>query len=170
MEKLTCHVCGEQQTKDKFPPRWQNKTDSDRVSRRRPMCSACELGRYLKSKHKNYQNYLRYLVGKARTRSKKTNNISFKDLTEKHLIELFQKQNGLCAVSKLPLTWTHDEGHTHSGTRRGTNISLDRIDPEGPYSKDNVRLVCDRVNKIKSNMNDDDLYFWCAQIASSIRS
>ncbi len=78
------------------------------------------------------------------------------------LVSLFEEQNGLCALSGLPMTWMHEGLSSNHGSRRGTNISIDRINSEAGYSPENVRLVCDRVNKMKSNMSDGDLYFWSA--------
>lgn len=165
MTSLLCRACKQDLPEKNFGPRWKKMVDG-RLDGYKPICAACEKEKNQKSRHANYSNYLKYLLGKAKQR-----NVPFnRDLTANVLIELFKQQGGLCAVSNLPLTWTYDEGHAQSGNRRGTNISIDRIDSAGPYSKNNVRLVCDRVNKIKSNMNDDDLYFWCAQIASSMRS
>jgi hypothetical protein len=165
MTFLLCRACKQDLPEKNFGPRWK-KMVNGRLDGYKPICSKCENEKNKQSRHSSYIHYLKYLRGKTNSRKTPVH----RDFTANFLLELFHQQNGLCAVSKLPMTWTYDEGHAQSGSRRGTNISIDRINSDGPYSKDNVRLVCDRVNKIKSNMNDDDLYFWCAQIASSMRS
>lgn len=49
---------------------------------------------------------------------------------------LWAKQNGICAVSGLPMT-----------LERGVNaVSMDRIDSTGGYTIDNIMLVCRWVN------------------------
>jgi len=85
------------------------------------------------------------------------------------LCGLFKEQQGLCAVSNLPMTWMHEGLSSNHGSRRGTNISIDRIDPDIGYVPGNIRLVCDRVNKMRSNMTDGDLYFWCAVLTNALQ-
>jgi hypothetical protein len=80
-------------------------------------------------------------------------------LTEEALIELLAKQDGKCALTGLTLTCTLEKGN-----RTWTNASIDRIIPGGPYVLDNIRLVCARVNIMRSNMSDDELRYWCSLI------
>lgn len=170
MSVLICRVCQKELGVENFGPRWRTLKRGENRDGYKPICTPCEREKLTQSRHRTYSHYLTYLRGKAAQRSKERKLTFAQNLSATYLIELFEKQKGLCAVSKLPLTWTPDEGLANSGDRRGTNVSIDRIDSNGPYSRENVRLVCDRVNKIKSNMSDDDLYFWCAQIASSMRN
>lgn len=41
------------------------------------------------------------------------------------------------------------------------NMSIDRIDPNKGYTKDNVQLVCAQVNMMKSDMSLEELYMFC---------
>lgn len=41
------------------------------------------------------------------------------------------------------------------------NASVDRIDPGKDYSIDNVRLVCNHVNMMRSNLSDNELLNYC---------
>ncbi len=66
------------------------------------------------------------------------------------LMEKFAAQNGCCAVSGIRLTWSQ-------GKVLATSISLDRIDPTGGYSSDNLRLVCQAVNAFKGRMSDSEM-------------
>ena len=103
-------------------------------------------------------------------RAKKKEHEVSDELDVEFLLGIYQEQQGLCAISGLPLTWGYEgQEHANSGDRRGTNISIDRIDSSRGYVPGNVRLVCDRVNRIKSNMDDTDLYFWCCQISATMR-
>lgn len=67
------------------------------------------------------------------------------DITVEWAVELYDNQNGKCALTGLPL----DTGpvRAESGRdRRPFRPSLDRIDSSRGYTKDNVRLVCSCVN------------------------
>lgn len=78
----------------------------------------------------------------------KTRNLDF-DLDYKFLLNLFKKQNGLCFYSGIPMK-------TH-GTKDYDTISLDRVDSNKGYIKNNVVFCLNSVNIMKSNHNLSDL-------------
>jgi hypothetical protein len=45
-----------------------------------------------------------------------------------------------------------------------TNVSVDRIDSNKGYLKDNVQLVCMVINQMKSDLNLDELKYYCQEI------
>lgn len=73
---------------------------------------------------------------------------------------LWDRQQGLCAISKHPMTHLRGQG------RVMTNISIDRIDSSKGYTKDNVQLVCHIVNLMKQDLTVDELKTWCNRIVS----
>ncbi len=75
------------------------------------------------------------------------------------LNELWHLQDGKCAVTGVQLT--HIQGQ---GFRIWTNVTLDRIDNDRGYARDNIRLVCRAVNYMKAAMSDEDLLKWAAMI------
>lgn len=75
------------------------------------------------------------------------------------LKELWANQEGKCAVSGVLLT--HIQGQ---GFRVWTNVTIDRIDNDRGYSKDNIRLVCRAVNYMKAAMSDDEMLRWASLI------
>jgi len=83
------------------------------------------------------------------------------ELTAEDLMELYRKQEGKCAISGELMTFRVGKGRTL------TNCSLDRIDPMGVYTKDNVQLVCHVVNIMKHNLSEQDFTFWCKLIAKN---
>jgi hypothetical protein len=85
----------------------------------------------------------------------KTRKIKF-NLTKKQLWELFQKQNGKCALTFLPLDLTRDEGNSIR-----ENASLDRIDSAGSYEIKNVRWLHKDVNLMKNVLSDSRLVELC---------
>ena len=48
--------------------------------------------------------------------------------------------------------------------RINTNISIDRIDSSVGYVRGNVQFVCDIVNRMKSDLSQEELYEWCGLI------
>lgn len=66
------------------------------------------------------------------------------------LMEIWRAQDGRCVISGITMTWA-------KGRVLPTSISLDRIDPNGGYSKDNLRLVCQAVNSFRGRMLDSEM-------------
>lgn len=108
-------------------------------------------GQYTKDYYsKNPLNFFRSSLQK---KQHKRENISAEFLSE-----LFDKQNGLCAISKEPLTIIRGQG------RVMTNASIDRIDSFKPYAEDNIQLVCLIVNLMKQQLTLEELKSWCYKI------
>lgn len=80
-----------------------------------------------------------------------------------YLNELWIKQNGLCAITNLPMTYIFGNGRTL------TNVSVDKINPDGSYTKDNVQLVLMVINQIKSNLTNKQLIFYCEHILKNLK-
>lgn len=82
-------------------------------------------------------------------------------LTTEDLLDIWNKQKGLCALSGFPMTYIFGEGRQH------TNISIDRIDNTKSYEKDNIRLVCTIVNTMRNTLDDSELITWCRRIVNN---
>lgn len=67
------------------------------------------------------------------------------------LVDLYNEQEGKCALSGLEM----DLGYI--STRNPKVCSIDRINNDNPYTKDNIRLVMLCVNHFKLTMSDDDM-------------
>jgi hypothetical protein len=79
------------------------------------------------------------------------------------VIELGHAQHGRCALTGLPF----DLREIGTGrARRPFAPSLDRIDGEGGYTKDNVRLVCQAVN-FALNRFGEDVFYEIAEAAAA---
>jgi len=83
----------------------------------------------------------------AKVRSREFN------LTVDDLKEILNYQNNQCVFTGLEFS---DQNI----------ISLDRIDSDKGYNKDNVQLVTVRANKMKSDMTDEEFIYYCELIAS----
>lgn len=80
-------------------------------------------------------------------------------LTRVDLLDLLEKQNYKCALSGRPLTCK-----LNKGTKFPTNASVDRIIPGGPYTKDNIQLVCRALNSWRADLTVDEFRDWCKSV------
>ena len=81
----------------------------------------------------------------------KYSNLPF-DLTIDELVELWESQNGKCAVSDLPFNKRNNKWF-----RDPYNPSLDKIDPQLGYVKGNVRFVLEAVNAALNEWGLDEV-------------
>jgi hypothetical protein len=102
---------------------------------------------------------LRHRLLGARDRAIKQN-ISF-SLDLESIIDLWYAQNGMCALSGLPMTFELKQG------RVPTNVSIDKIDRTLGYIKGNIQLVCMACNQIKSDLTDAEMYNFCKNIVKN---
>lgn len=77
------------------------------------------------------------------------------DLTLDFLMDLFEAQDGKCALTGLPLHFTGEFWDV---------LSIDRKIPDEGYTKSNVQLVVNRVNAIKGNLSMEELLVICRLI------
>ena len=122
----------------------------------RHSCTACRKQQGRKATASSPTSYLRSWckrgAGKGAHREV---NITLEDLLQK-----WGDQQGRCAVTNMAMTFSPKS--LKLGT--GLNVSVDRINPEQNYTPKNVRLVCHRVNVMRSSGDDSDLVWWCQQI------
>lgn len=88
--------------------------------------------------------------GNNQRRSKKPFDIDI-DL----IYDLYQRQNGKCRYTGEDFTL--EKGHPG-------NISIDKIDPELGYVKDNVQLVCWAVNRAKGDLTEAQFINMCKAV------
>jgi hypothetical protein len=81
------------------------------------------------------------------------------ELDRDFLYEMLQKQDYKCALSGVEMTCILEQG-----TVSLTNASIDRVVVGGPYSKDNIRLVCAIVNKMRWTMDDETFVNYCKKV------
>lgn len=80
------------------------------------------------------------------------------DIDQDFLLDLLAKQQFKCAVTGLDMTLTSGQGRTP------TNVSVDRINPNLGYTRDNVRLVCSVINTMRGTMSDTELAEWAQHV------
>jgi hypothetical protein len=74
----------------------------------------------------------------------------------KDIVAFWQDQNGVCAYSGRKMTL--DAGKLET-------VSIERIDSSIGYTKDNTILVCQAINRMKSDFGYDDFYELCRDVA-----
>lgn len=156
--KLLCHCCGEYKDISEYSP---NGGSNHIRNNRRSICRTCSTLRQ-KQNNKNLPDEqklmkcLRWRWLSARDRSKRQNidfSISIDDIKD-----LWAKQNGICALSGINMTYELQNGRTP------TNVSIDKIDRTKGYVPGNIQLVCMACNQIKSDLSEDVMYKFCKSI------
>lgn len=160
--KLLCHICGKYLDPEHFNLAGGNKYSIRNGRDKR--CSRCKLEQN-KQARENYSENVklqkvlqeRWLGAKDRATIK---GIPF-SISKEDLVELWNNQDGLCSISKIPMTFELDKGRVF------TNVSLDQKNPGQGYTKDNIQLVCSAVNQLKSNWDMDTVVYICKQIVNN---
>lgn len=109
-------------------------------------CKECSRKRENEIKSNNLRAYFSDLL-KTSKESAKKRNIDCYELDVDFLVELYDLQDGKCAITGIPMTHIAGQGIVP------TNISMDRINSSIGYTKDNVQLTCRFINHAKMNMS-----------------
>ena len=110
-------------------------------------CRLCSRDIYYKTKQKDSYVFGRFITN-IKSRCKKTNR-EF-GLTEKFIADLYIKQNGKCALSGIELL--------------EDNMSIDRIDSNKGYTKNNIQWVDLNINRMKTNLIQEDFIELCGKV------
>lgn len=154
---LRCHICNEYLPVDNFGHSDHYPYRDNHDGR----CRKCKT-KQANDRKKNLteeQGLLKMLQTRflaARDRSRRQN-LPF-DITKEYLKELWDKQDGKCAISGIKMSFEQCKGRTP------TNVSIDQINHKNGYIMGNVQLVCMAVNQMKSDMEMEDLYMFCNAI------
>jgi hypothetical protein len=79
------------------------------------------------------------------------------ELNVSDIAKCWEQQQGICAYSGRPMT-------LESG--RLETVSIERIDSAIGYTPENTILVCQAINRMKSDFGFDDFYNLCRDVAS----
>lgn len=155
MKKFNCE-CGENNKENFYPDR-------------KNICKSCVKGkaksRYQSMSEEQKKEYkdkqkkwgvdnpfrLRFLAIKNRC---KTYGVEL-GIDDTYLEELFKKQNGKCFYSGLDMTFERDGKYI---------MSVDRVDSNKGYIKDNVVLCCSIVNSMKNTLTTEEFLFIIKQL------
>ena len=76
---------------------------------------------------------------------------------------MWEMQDGKCALSGMLMTHQRD-GTYGDRKQKDFNASIDRINPQGPYVRENVQLVAARVNTMKHTLGEEMFIWWVKNI------
>lgn len=162
----SCHFCKKVKPLSDF---YSNGCFTDGVKKYRTKCKECVLQKSkldfvknypskLEVKHKNYKNYLSTLLNRVNKRNKKGSS----NLDMPYVLNIYESQNGCCAICGSKMT--HSIGETK------TNISFDRIDSSLGYIKGNLHLTCYICNIIKNKFSLEEVVEMCEKIVKFQKS
>ena len=148
--RKTCKICGETKNIDNFYK-----------SQRGLKCKDCALQitrEYKKQKRKDLEFRKSEVIKQKERRVRLWQNTLIHDskrgrehtLTVNDINEMYQSQNGLCYWFNIPLIPSDNSKHPQQP-------SLDRLDRNKGYTKDNVVLACYSAN---IGRNENDLETW----------
>lgn len=84
------------------------------------------------------------------------------NITLKDIKDLYVKQNEKCAISGIKMTTEFIPGEAKWSRRH--NMSVDRINSNGSYTKDNIQLVCCIINIMKWDLDQNHFIDMCKNI------
>lgn len=87
-------------------------------------------------------------------------------VTREEAFALYAAQNRTCALSGRPIYFTT----LRTRYNRYTTASLDRIDPNKGYSKENIQWVHKIVNMLKGSLSQSELIDWCSAVTLHLTS
>jgi len=152
VDSQTCTLCNTELLLDQFEQYPSGKW--------RKQCEPCRMQHKQRKRHmvmqQSHEAYLRNLHTKLKSTRKKTHPWN---LVPEDLIEIWDKQKGRCAVSGVALTH-----HLDGSGAKEFNASIDRINNDQGYSRDNVRLVAYRINIMRHTLSLDMFWWWVKTI------
>lgn len=83
------------------------------------------------------------------------------NLTREILLKILERQNYRCALTGRKLTCNLEKG-----VKFPTNASVDRIEAKGPYTEDNIQIVCRAVNGFRLDESIEDFVGWCRDVVN----
>jgi len=147
MKKFIC-ACGENQ-KENFNPNRRTicKNCIKQKSRSKYQMMSDEEKKLYKDKQRKWgvdnPFRLRFLAIKNRS---KTYNIEL-NFDDSYIEELYKKQEGKCFYSGLDMTFERDGKYI---------MSVDRVDANKGYVKDNIVLCCSIINSMKNTLSTEE--------------
>lgn len=160
--KLKCHKCGKWLDPEEFGSHQEYKYRNNKDKR----CKKCKVIQTREARSKYSESVRlykliqeRWLAARDRANRK---NIPF-TITKEDIINLWNCQNGRCAISRIPMTFDMDNGRVF------TNLSLDQKVPGQGYTNENIQLVCQAVNQLKSDWNMDIILYLCQSIVDNYK-
>jgi len=127
----------------------------------RGICQQCVTLQRARKTSATPESYLRVLNVQLKSQRLKQD-IEY-GITTEDVIDMWEMQGGKCALSGMLMTHQRD-GTYGDRKKKEFNASIDRINPQGPYVRENVQLVASRVNTMKHTLGEDMFIWWVKNI------
>jgi AraC-like DNA-binding protein len=90
------------------------------------------------------------------------------ELTTQDLQDVWDAQDGKCYYTGIPMANSPTNREYRALSHRADLVSLDRKNPDGHYTKDNIVFCCSCINFAKNDWSEDEFKAFLTQIVSSI--
>ncbi len=153
---ITCDWCGKEFYRIK-----KKVNESKKKGKKIYCCRKCQNDGNKESQSDEYTMF-RTMFHSAKDHARRKNKQI--DITLDDIKSLWEKQGGKCNLSGDELVF----GKTVYDKKHGGNTaSLDRINNDNGYLKDNIQIIHKLVNHLKSNMSQNVFIEWCEKIAAT---
>lgn len=129
--------------------------EEDFLAKQKGAMYCCDSHRVLHKRNTDSYTYFQYICSHSKKR---------KTLSPQDLMELWEEQDGRCALTGIQMTKILGKGKIL------TNVSVDRIEAGGPYVKENVQLVCCAINIFRGNLSVEEFQWWCKKVVNHAES
>lgn len=134
-------------------------------------CRTRELMREAKlgnRKHTNYKHFAPYFLRQIKRHLTRGNNRKLEfNLTVKDLDELYENQEGYCYYSGRYLMLP-DFSLGHKYQQSDYDVSVDRIDANKGYTKENCVLCIRQINQMKMDLTVQEFYNLCNDVSNNL--
>jgi hypothetical protein len=115
-------------------------------------CKICALNTARQDRN-SVDGRINFIYSNAKRNLKRPSKTLEMTITKDDLIELYNKQHGYCALSGIKME--HTINNNENSVENKYNISIDRINSNVGYVKDNIQLVCWVINQMKSDIDPE---------------
>ena len=151
--KIKCTTC--HKFKDTFLF-YKNRSLSSGLQ---PSCISCHKEKIYESQSK-FDNYINRLLTDFKKNNKDT------DITYNDIIDIYNKQEQKCALTNELLTYYMGPNLTQNNYEKKFNITIDKIDEEIDYYRNNIRLIGKSIYKMKSHLSHQEFLHLCQLVSS----
>lgn len=128
-------------------------------------CKDCKHAR-MNELSSTLEGFTKRLIHDIRNNNKKRAKDLELSITHLDIIDLYNKQKGKCALTGKILKHNAYNVKGNNHIINNWNISVDRIDSNKGYTKDNVQLVGAIINRMKTDLTDDYFILFCQCVSS----
>lgn len=88
----------------------------------------------------------------------------YNDISFENIKEMYNKQNGLCALTGLPMTFMSYSNEKNNDISEFFNISIDRINSLDNFTINNVQLIGSMIKRMKGGMSNEKFIEYCKMV------